>query len=114
MNHSFAVLLRSHRASKSGWMVVEVKVQDDEGGSVNGWEGKRKRRGVEGGRQSTRVVRDNLTRWVAEQSGQFWSCRRGTISGHVGWRGEEEEYNIIYKAICVSPASTIASGSLLV
>ena len=51
-------------------MVVQVKVQDDEGGSVKGWEGKRKRkrRGGEGEgkRQSTRVVRDDWTRRVAE------------------------------------------------
>ena len=50
-------------------MVVEVKVQDDKGGSVKGWE--RKRRGVEGGRHNTRVVRDDLARTVAEQSSQF-------------------------------------------
>ena len=77
-------------------MVVDVKVRDDEGGSMKGWERerKRKRRGVEGGRQSTRVVRDDWTRRVTEQSGQFWSCRRGTISGHVGWRGEEEDHDI--------------------
>ena len=82
MSHSFAVLSRSHRAGESGWMVVEVKVQDDKGGSVKGWE--RKRRGAEGGRHNTRVVRDDLARTVAEQSSQFWSCRRGTTSGHVG------------------------------
>ena len=74
-------------------MVVEVKVQDDEGGSLKGWERKRKRkrRGVEGERQSIRVVRDDWTRRVAEQCSQFWSCRRGTTSGHVG---EEEDHNI--------------------
>ena len=59
MSYSFAVLSRSHRAGESGWMVVEVKGQDDEGGSVKRWERKRKRRGIEGGRQRTRVVRDD-------------------------------------------------------
>lgn len=45
MSYSFALFPRSHRAGESGWMVVEVKVQDDEGGSVKGWEREEEARG---------------------------------------------------------------------
>ena len=64
MSHSFAVLSRSRRAGESGWMVVEIKVQDGEGGSVKGWERKRKRRGRGEGQR----VEDK----VPESLGMIW------------------------------------------